>query len=613
MSTLTTLSGYVPTRPADELDDDRYDYITLDQAEPNPGNPDADGSIFVSDADGTRSFTKELELDGLSFGANTLTDLSFQTSQYYLVLSGDPTDGTVDEVGWSTLVEIDTLDTVTGRDPVTANNITIGNLLADSAEFTLNVKVTQDLNVDQDILTKGSIFVDQNATILLDANIGKNLTVDSDLTVRGISNLQDSAVLGNRLFLGIADEKDDEIKVLYRRQSDGLILQGDIETDEAKQIYIAGTDSNAVHYPLFSLANRGEDGYDSVYVDFDEFTYQPATNTLSLINLSAINADVTGIANLDSTFIAGDVRIQTQQGRLLDSAGRSFVVYDSSGALLWGNNGDIAGDGETGQVFPVNLSLNDLLDVDTSTVSDGQIIKYNAATSKWIAVPDAAGSGISLTDLDALTETPAGTGDLSYNNITGLFTYTPPVIPTSLLDLSDIAGDGTSNQVLATDGNGSFSFVDPAEGGGGTTNVRVTQVIPTNSFDNNTSTNIEFNAIGKSFILNKVTVDSACWIRLYSDHASRTSDASRVQGQDPIEGSGVLAEFIATSATTFKVTPGVAGWADGVNEIPATITNLTGYANAFNITVNALKLENNDPIIPTYTLSGPASIDEDGP
>ena len=57
MANLTTISGYVPTRSADELDDDRYEFITLDQVEPNPGNPESDGSLFISDADGTRSFT----------------------------------------------------------------------------------------------------------------------------------------------------------------------------------------------------------------------------------------------------------------------------------------------------------------------------------------------------------------------------------------------------------------------------------------------------------------------------------------------------------------------------------------------------------------------------
>ena len=161
-------------------------------------------------------------------------------------------------------------------------------------------------------------------------------TINGNLTVSGITNLEDSAVLGNRLFLGVADEKTDEIKILYRRQSDGLIVQGDIETDESKTINIEQTDSNATHYVLFSYANNGLGGFDSVNYDYSTLTYQPFTNTLSTFNLETTNIIASGITDLDSTFVAGDIRIQTEHGRLLDSAGRSFVVYDSAGALLLG-------------------------------------------------------------------------------------------------------------------------------------------------------------------------------------------------------------------------------------------------------------------------------------
>ena len=130
-------------------------------------------------------------------------------------------------------------------------------------------------------------------------------TINGNLTVSGITNLEDSAgVLGNRLFLGVADEKTDEIKILYRRQSDGLIVQGDIETDESKTINIKQTDSNATHYVLFSYANNnGLGGFDSVNYDYSTLTYQPFTNTLSTFNLETTNIIASGITDLDSTFV----------------------------------------------------------------------------------------------------------------------------------------------------------------------------------------------------------------------------------------------------------------------------------------------------------------------
>ena len=414
------------------------------------------------------------------------------------------------------------------------------------------------------------------------------------------------------MFLGVADEKTDEIKILYRRQSDGLIVQGDIETDESKTINIEQTDSNATHYVLFSYANNGLGGFDSVNYDYSTLTYQPFTNTLSTFNLETTNIIASGITDLDSTFVAGDIRIQTEHGRLLDSAGRSFVVYDSAGALLWGNNGVPAPDAVTGEVQSVFIGLSELLDVNAASPSEGQIIAFDAASQTWNAVPNSGGGGVSLTDLSAQTLNASNNSTLAYNNITGVFNYTPPIVPTSLLDLSDILTDGLNGQVLSTDGNGTFSFIDNI-GDSATGNVRVSQTVPLAELADGATTTAEFNTIGKSSVLHKVTVDQACWIRFYSDIASRTADLTRTLGADPIEGSGVIAEFIASSATSFKVTPGISAWVDdNENEIPATITNLSGSATTFSITVDVLKLENNNPLIPTYTISGPAIIDEDG-
>jgi len=608
MANLTTISGYVPTRSADELDDDRYEFITLDQVEPNPGNPTEDGSVFVSDADGTRSFTKQLTLDGLSFEANTLTDLSASATQYYLVLSGDPTDGNVDAVGWSTLVEQDTLQLVTERGDSTDRDVTAWNLIAKRDLIAVDGDFSGNVAIDG-ILAVADPTVLASTLLVLDS-----ATINGNLTVSGITNLEDSAVLGNRLFLGVADEKTDEIKILYRRQSDGLIVQGDIETDESKTINIEQTDSNATHYVLFSYANNGLGGFDSVNYDYSTLTYQPFTNTLSTFNLETTNLIASGITDLDSTFVAGDIRIQTGHGRLLDSAGRSFVVYDSAGALLWGNNGVPAPDAVTGEVQSVFIGLSELLDVNAASPSEGQIIAFDAASQTWNAVPNSGGGGggVSLTDLSAQTLNASNNSTLAYNNITGVFNYTPPIVPTSLLDLSDILTDGLNGQVLSTDGNGTFSFIDNI-GDDATGNVRVSQTVPLAELADGATTTAEFNTIGKSSVLHKVTVDQACWIRFYSDIASRTADLTRTLGADPIEGSGVIAEFIASSATSFKVTPGISAWVDdNENEIPVTITNLSGSATTFSITVDVLKLENNNPLIPTYTISGPAIIDEDG-
>ena len=79
------------------------------------------------------------------------------------------------------------------------------------------------------------------------------------------------------------------------------------------------------------------------------------------------------------------------------------------------------------------LTLDGLTGVSTSGVSSGQVLKYNGTS--WAPAADSAGSsGIALSDLSVGAEgTASGDGSLGYNNSTGVFTYTPPIIPSVAL------------------------------------------------------------------------------------------------------------------------------------------------------------------------------------
>lgn len=85
-------------------------------------------------------------------------------------------------------------------------------------------------------------------------------------------------------------------------------------------------------------------------------------------------------------------------------------------------------------------SLNDLTDVTITSPTNGQVVKYNSTTGQFENQADA--SGIQLTDLSVGTEgTASGDGDVSYNNTTGVFTYTPPDLSSYLTAAID--GTGT--------------------------------------------------------------------------------------------------------------------------------------------------------------------------
>jgi hypothetical protein len=731
MSQLTTISGYVPLRKKSELDSDRYDFITLDQTEPNAGLPDSEGALFISGVDGTRSFTTEPRLTQLSFKSNSLEQINPATSPtYFLVFKEEPGSqagiGLDDSVAWSIgeFEEVDTLQTVTDRGNVTTQSITIANLSADSAVFSGGVRIDGNLwvNGTETIINSTSLTVDDknivigegapdaitvdgggitldgaNATITYQASsdrwrLNKNLelegtdkkiffgnnnltfvgengvsdklilsgggtgsptdtvTIDAAgqvgigtdtpsvaLEVQGLTAL-DSTTVDGLLELKEVLPKDPTAKILFRRQSDGVILEGETTVANVDQISTSDTDSDATHYLMFTYANNGTGGFDSALIDTTTLTYNPSSNIFTTESIVATgNATVEGLTNLDSTKVAGDIQIQTTSGRLLDSEGRSFVIYDSAGVLLWGNNGISAGN--LGGPSAV-ARLIDLTDVAISEpITSGYVVKWDefaaGGSGAWVAGPDntgVGGAGIALTDLDAVTEVASGNGTLSYSNVSGVFTYTPPEL--SLLNLTDVAGDGTNGQVLQTDGAGNFSFVNQTGGGGssittsdegsslttGTTSFNfvgtgvtatnsgndVTVTIPgvtgalstrstiigtTGTISNNNSADLDITGGAPTYALLKIQSNDASWVRLYTDTASRTADASRVITDDPAPDAGVVAEIITTGNQVIKMSPGVIGWLDTGTTVHARVTNLSGGARAITVTLTLLALE----------------------
>ena len=110
------------------------------------------------------------------------------------------------------------------------------------------------------------------------------------------------------------------------------------------------------------------------------------------------------------------------------------------------------------------------------------------------------------------------------------------------------------------------------------------------------------NAIGnititghKSYLLMNVGLSTAGWFRLYTDSTSRTNDVSRSVGEDPIAGSGVIAEVVTTGlSTSIKVSPFVPG--GNMDSTPSTnmyvaIKNLSSTTQAITANLTILKLE----------------------
>ncbi len=129
---------------------------------------------------------------------------------------------------------------------------------------------------------------------------------------------------------------------------------------------------------------------------------------------------------------------------------------------------------------------------------------------------------------------------------------------------------------------------------GGSLQSRTTVTGVTTSIANNGIGNTNISGF-KSYALLKVGLSTDAWIRLYTDSTSRANDASRSLGEDPLPGSGVIAE-VSTSgiSTTQIISPFVIGGnldnpADTI--IYAAITNLSGSTQAITANLTILQLE----------------------
>lgn len=164
------------------------------------------------------------------------------------------------------------------------------------------------------------------------------------------------------------------------------------------------------------------------------------------------------------------------------------------------------------------------------------------------------------------------------------------VLPTaSTTILGGVKVDGTS--ITIADG------VISSSGGGGGTGLgsRSTVTADTSAGHlNDTAELITFSGF-KSYGLLKALVTEPAWVILYSDNGSRISDGSRLITEDPAPGSGVIAEFVTSTANeTILFTPAVLGFNNDspvAGSIYARVYNKSGSTTPVEITLTLIQLE----------------------
>lgn len=249
-------------------------------------------------------------------------------------------------------------------------------------------------------------------------------------------------------------------------------------------------------------------------------------------------------------------------------------------------------------------TLGSLDDVLTSGVTDGQVLKYNATAGKWQPAADlvgSGGSGIGLADLSASNNSASGGGSLSYNNTTGVFTFTPP-------DLSTYVTTSSLSSTLTSYATTSYvtsqGYITSAGNAATATRLGTARTINNVSFDGSASITVTANTTnaltigtglsGTSFNGSTgvtIAVDNTVALRADTHYIGTTSIAlNRSSASQTLTG-------VSIDGNAATVTNGV--YTTGSYSNPAWITSLaySKISGAPSIPVNVSQLTNDSGYI----------------
>lgn len=170
-------------------------------------------------------------------------------------------------------------------------------------------------------------------------------------------------------------------------------------------------------------------------------------------------------------------------------------------------------------------------------------------------------------------------GTSGYSGFSGIGIPAGGLLGQSLVKLSNNDYDTTWSTISGGSGVGLMSRTVV---NGTTTNI-----------SNNASENLTLTGF-KGYVLYKIQTSHAAFVTIYSDIASRTSDAGRSELTDPSPGAGIIAEVITTGNQTVTITPAAIGFnneSTPTTDVYIRVKNLNGSSAAITVTLTILGVE----------------------
>ena len=319
--------------------------------------------------------------------------------------------------------------------------------------------------------------------------------------------------------------------------------------------------------------------------------------------VDGITVNITGNLNATGT---GQ---QTFAGRI-SSGGNITATGNIQGSHLTVNqtisaggnivtNGGLTVLGATANVVALNATSVDAtsqISVGTATLTPTQLSVGNVSASNAVVSPYV--STTTLLASNAALTTATVTGNVNAGNVVGGNIFGSGGNITGNITLGNISATGNIDAVGNVSGtfilgNGFFLTGVQSGGGGGGTGSRANISTTIGPISNAVSVNADL-AGYKGYALYKVTTSAASWVRLYTSNTARTNDSTRTIDVDPQPGAGVIAEIISSGANVVTVSPGAVGFNDDTpvsNNVPITITNISGSPATITVTLTMLPLE----------------------